>query len=1798
MNRYLSHYVVIAALLALVFSSRLSADTDNIVLADANGIVGALDITGLGDCVQVSNIDSLSSIQTDTGQLLILDGDELQALSVAGLTLTILGDGAVDVINSNLLLPNDGSAPSVNNLLTLEFSGLDTQLSIVPDRLSVEGSHISAIAAFWIQLDQAYVGSADYYNIPVNTSFVYLGNDYATYLENGNEAALDLVKVPSGRLQTLHDNLLGNLGDGPITSRFLNLGQDDPRTDAGKKFGSRPYHSGTATTVYADFDLVSSVIGWDLAEAISYPTALPFPFDDFAQSNALNGGDSEDYFFGGADDDTLDGGGGIDVAGFRGEINDYLITMDGSSFRVQDSISSRDGSDTLTAIEQLSFSDGSILLVGANDFSIQSAIDAANDNDVIFVLSGDYSETVTISKPVSLLGAQAGVDARSRVGLTETTLTGVFQLLSAADNVTIDGFTIAEGASVGGEKAGVFVGTGASNSHILNTIFSRSGAVDGDGFRGVVTTTNGGNTDLLVSQNSFSGWATGVYLNPAATDAVIQNNQFDSNFVGMSIDGPSNTFISGNTFSNNGFEGLGIGPGVSSPSLAFNGNSFSDNSTHIGVYTAIVLDLSNEDFDARVEIGGEGTVYSSLQSAIDASSDGDSIDVYPGSYSETANYNSVTKTNDAGASNPLGLVVDKEVEIQGVDSGGVAILDRDDIVTTIESQAQASFGTNFIVSADNVSISGLRFVGAGDSGSVSRVFEVIGNGFSLNASIVTGDTGLAVESAVYVNDSDVPADGSFTLSAITDFNISNSSLFGAVTLTNGAGLGHDPAVVDIAITNNEFLVGLAGTNDGVQIFGKDDTDSSRNASAALPEITGNDFSTANGIFWVTGDDTQGFPVVTYVENLINSNTIPAYAYGLDDTNSLAIGTFSGLSSMAIRPSLASFSNSELANATSLVSLSAGDVNPTTVALQLFDQDVRPDILYGSGNSNGNFTVSVDNGVEVGLRIHDRFDGATHSNGDGTYNPASGFFSGSSGPGFWNYDFSINLNANDETTLTLFDDVIIELKIDLDPTAGTSFLTLNPLTTWTDNAYGNNGTANGDGDDSTEINGTFGVDQNFFVVQNSQNIGWLFNTLGDTLFDVTKDASYDFELSVSDLNSNLLAATSMRVDVGSGGVVEDRSIDSLTFVDGEFQACVQQAAATEGISLVSEMTSLNCTNLGLISVIGIGQLTGLESLNLSNNALTDINVDELTGLQSLTILNNPLSIDTLTYLAGIDGSNGLDVVTQLPVVVVIPDPPAEEPETPQEPGNDDIVEAVDDIVLPGEGDEVPPEVVEAIEDALDDVNNLADTVLEQLESGDVTNEEALDVLETLDSVLEVTGDAASLGAEVQQQEVSDSVENVSLILDALDTETELAPEQEQLIQQVTNNAVDTVADFIDEETPPGEINELITEVGELLRSAGSAGAELNEEVVVATKDLTNKALLSTTDDLAEEFDLAEDVDLSDPIQAAEVLIDNGSLLDAILDVAAVEVPSDIALDTTALLDNLEQQGFGQEAAGSLTEDLAEFVNPIGVNLEIGNGESINALDSMIESVDAESDFISVDELTGGLSVDLGDSEILINVSEVLVVPDSIPEGITELPDGSILSVASGVGVKMVPAPNDPIALAGLLSDGVGNVSFNTNGGLTVDDEDLTFSGTFGFESVAKTGTDSDPQGEPELQAPAEGDPTDPDYTYVVTYADGSSQNIAPFVADEKFFDSLETRGLSFSSSRSNGVVEITDSTTGGVSSFRPDYFVLPLTDSDQQFLTENADDQGIAYRAVDVNGDGITDFESISATGKQVIYGLP
>ncbi|MGP1609904.1 MAG: hypothetical protein ACTS5G_04280, partial [Burkholderiales bacterium] len=119
----------------------------------------------------------------------------------------------------------------------------------------------------------------------------------------------------------------------------------------------------------------------------------------------------------------------------------------------------------------------------------------------------------------------------------------------------------------------------------------------------------------------------------------------------------------------------------------------------------------------------------------------------------------------------------------------------------------------------------------------------------------------------------------------------------------------------------------------------------------------------------------------------------------------------------------------------------------------------------------------------------------------------------------------------------------------------------------------------------------------------------------------------------------------------------------------------------------------------------------------------------------------------------------------------------------------------------------------------------------------------------------------------------------------------------------------------------------------------------------------------------------------------------------------------------------------------------------------------------------------------------------------------------------------------------------------------------------------------------------LLAPTGQDETDPAYVYKVSYRDGTTQTIQPYLAEDNFVASIKGRGLVVSTNRNSGVVTVSGRR------FRPSYFVDTHSPATLAYWNTKKDANGVAYQPVDVNADGVIDYRVLSVAGFQIAYGL-
>ena len=211
-------------------------------------------------------------------------------------------------------------------------------------------------------------------------------------------------------------------------------------------------------------------------------------------------------------------------------------------------------------------------------------------------------------------------------------------------------------------------------------------------------------------------------------------------------------------------------------------------------------------------------------------------------------------------------------------------------------------------------------------------------------------------------------------------------------------------------------------------------------------------------------------------------------------------------------------------------LVAGAVSAATVG------NVTSNVIYGSGNANGGFTIATNGALELGLRAHVRYDLSGQPQNVFNYNSTTNTYefdpANSNAPAnrsIFNFDWSINtdtadLDGSPDQTISNY---TYELGVDTNPGLGTSYMTLDPYASIYDHSFGYNSTAMNAGLEAPG-GGTFAsLASTYNVSQQSWNMG--FGFLGSP----QTPGLYNFYLKAFDDHGDLAANTSIRVWVGAG-----------------------------------------------------------------------------------------------------------------------------------------------------------------------------------------------------------------------------------------------------------------------------------------------------------------------------------------------------------------------------------------------------------------------------------------------------------------------------------------------------------------------------------------------------------------------------------------------------------------------------------------------------------------------------------------
>jgi hypothetical protein len=217
----------------------------------------------------------------------------------------------------------------------------------------------------------------------------------------------------------------------------------------------------------------------------------------------------------------------------------------------------------------------------------------------------------------------------------------------------------------------------------------------------------------------------------------------------------------------------------------------------------------------------------------------------------------------------------------------------------------------------------------------------------------------------------------------------------------------------------------------------------------------------------------------------------------------------------------------------------------------YGQDVTPDVIFGSGNANGHFTVHSNSHpagdtLELGLRAKVRHNASGFPENTfndfapGEYYHLAGVAPTQSFPtATWSFEWTVNTDATGLGNYTV-GDFTYELGLDTDPGPGTSYVTFDPITppgdgTFADHAMGDNSTANGGGVTATSEAEYMTFLDTYNVAQNSWKYHWFVGS-----FDPTTEGIYDIYLKAIGSNGVTYGHTHIQVHVGYGEPVATES----------------------------------------------------------------------------------------------------------------------------------------------------------------------------------------------------------------------------------------------------------------------------------------------------------------------------------------------------------------------------------------------------------------------------------------------------------------------------------------------------------------------------------------------------------------------------------------------------------------------------------------------------------------------------------
>ncbi|MDB5471670.1 MAG: hypothetical protein JWR84_3230 [Caulobacter sp.] len=289
-------------------------------------------------------------------------------------------------------------------------------------------------------------------------------------------------------------------------------------------------------------------------------------------NDELAGMDGDDALVGGAGNDLIDGGDGSDTASYDVELSGADFGFASGAFTLN---AGAEGSDTLSGVEKVVDASGDVFWLVSAGSSIQAAVNAAADGDIIVIGEGVYREQVVIdNRDLAIVAVgDAVLESPDHASVTSAGLYSVLAIINGS-NVSVDGLTI----------DGRHQGTGFGNQQFAGVAF-----IDSDGaFRGGEII---GMTDTTIAGGGQHGF--GVLARSSGAEHHVeisgtdindfQKNAIDARGAGLVIDLHGNAIAGAGSTSDIAQNGIVLLGGVEG---SIDGNTITDIG-YIGPFTAV-----------------------------------------------------------------------------------------------------------------------------------------------------------------------------------------------------------------------------------------------------------------------------------------------------------------------------------------------------------------------------------------------------------------------------------------------------------------------------------------------------------------------------------------------------------------------------------------------------------------------------------------------------------------------------------------------------------------------------------------------------------------------------------------------------------------------------------------------------------------------------------------------------------------------------------------------------------------------------------------------------------------------------------------------------------------------------------------------------------------------------------------------------------------------------------------------------------------------------------------------------------